>query len=306
MRLNAIIVFVLLTYLGFGCKKPNSTVEVSVYDFSWTTPNDSPVVNEGISFRSTAPVGSKLSWDFGDGSFSGVDQPFHSYSVAQAYTISLTINNDRAHAVKKVIDVKNGRINHYFYHSGTAIAGDTIFFTTNTVADSSFLWDFGDGTTSVEPTPFHIYSVAGVFEVRLNINNVPAQASGGRYLTIYADSGYTRSVLGIRQWHSGKWSKYFTLTPDETKDLSDTVSAIKFIDPSTISIFGYNLKYSPKNSTSNVLVFSAGDDSGDKLYDYQSLYYNIAKDSASSYYAHNGGTKYPDRPFSIVITYTSR
>ncbi len=302
MRLNFTVGVILFACLGFNCKKTTKSAGVLVYDFSWTTNNGGPVVNEGITFHCTAPPGSKFLWDFGDGSLSRDTQPYHSYSNAQMYTITLIVNDDHVHAVKKTIDVKDKIHPRYFYYKGVPIVGDTIFFTNNSATDSSFMWDFGDGTSSVDPAPYHIYSVSGVFEIGLKINNIPAQASGSRYLTIYKDSGYARSVIGMRQWRNGKWTKYIGFAPAETKDMPDTVSAIKFIDPVTISLFGYSLTYSPENSTSNILVFSSGHD---KLYDYKALYYNIAKDSASSYSAQNGGTKYPDTPFTIVVTYTS-
>ena len=40
-----------------------------------------------------------------------------------------------------------------------------------TAAISSWLWDFGDGTTSAEKNPSHTYARAGLYTVRLTIND---------------------------------------------------------------------------------------------------------------------------------------
>lgn len=45
----------------------------------------------------------------------------------------------------------------------------TASFTNNTTGATSYLWDFGDGTTSTEVTPAHLYANPGQYEVNLNI-----------------------------------------------------------------------------------------------------------------------------------------
>jgi gliding motility-associated-like protein len=55
-----------------------------------------------------------------------------------------------------------------------ACEGVEIFFTDESIADTSFNyweWDFGDGTTSNDTNPSHIYDSAGLYSVRLKIRN---------------------------------------------------------------------------------------------------------------------------------------
>ncbi|MFH1049646.1 MAG: PKD domain-containing protein [bacterium] len=49
-----------------------------------------------------------------------------------------------------------------------AFTGDTINFTnTSLLNPKSYLWDFGDGTTSIETNPIHIYQDSGYFNIKL-------------------------------------------------------------------------------------------------------------------------------------------
>ena len=60
--------------------------------------------------------------------------------------------------------------------SFTAAATDGVtpsvtFTDTSTQLPTSWLWDFGDGTTSTEQNPVHVYATAGAFTVELTVTN---------------------------------------------------------------------------------------------------------------------------------------
>lgn len=48
---------------------------------------------------------------------------------------------------------------------------ETIDFTDTSTGATEWLWDFGDGTTSVEQNPSHTYNVAGEYQVTLTVSN---------------------------------------------------------------------------------------------------------------------------------------
>jgi PKD repeat protein len=49
--------------------------------------------------------------------------------------------------------------------------GDTIFFSSCSENSSNYFWDFGDGQSSNETAPWHIYVNAGSFKVRIVVRN---------------------------------------------------------------------------------------------------------------------------------------
>jgi PKD repeat protein len=54
-----------------------------------------------------------------------------------------------------------------FNYAGANSAPTTVYFTNNSKNASYYLWDFGDGYTSVEVSPSHLYQNSGVYTVSL-------------------------------------------------------------------------------------------------------------------------------------------
>jgi len=54
-------------------------------------------------------------------------------------------------------------------------AGDTIWFTNLSRTSDAFEWDFGDGTTSTEEAPTHVYKLPGIYEARLTASNASGE-----------------------------------------------------------------------------------------------------------------------------------
>ena len=63
-------------------------------------------------------------------------------------------------------------------------AGDTIFFINHSTQATSYEWSFGDGYTSTDEEPLHIYSEAGHYEVKLTAINEDGTESANQTLTI--------------------------------------------------------------------------------------------------------------------------
>ena len=61
------------------------------------------------------------------------------------------------------IDPRSGRVAAWFDSSTSSGNGETI---------TSWSWDFGDGTTSTEANPFHLYETPGSYDVSLTVTTV--------------------------------------------------------------------------------------------------------------------------------------
>ena len=65
----------------------------------------------------------------------------------------------------------------------------TVNFTYNGYGAVSYLWDFGDGTTSTDQNPVHIYNDMGTYNVSLTINSGAPD---------FCESVYTLQVIAIQ------------------------------------------------------------------------------------------------------------
>ncbi len=111
-------------------------------------------------------------WDFGDGNSSTAVNPAHTYTAVGSYTVTLTatnnLGNDVATAVVEILQAPQAS----FAALPIVMLGETAVFTnTSTGDDLTFLWDFGDGATSTETNPSHLYAAEGDYTVTLTAQN---------------------------------------------------------------------------------------------------------------------------------------
>ncbi|MEM1119709.1 MAG: PKD domain-containing protein [Bacteroidota bacterium] len=116
-------------------------------------------------------------WDFGDGENSSQQNPIHQYDNSGDYDISLLVTDENG-----CTDRENAAITYApapttlsFAESSEGGCNPTPITFTNTSnpigADYDLLWDFGDGNTSTETSPTHVYEVEGVYTVSLFIES---------------------------------------------------------------------------------------------------------------------------------------
>lgn len=120
----------------------------------------------------------KWHWDFGDGRTSTEQNPVHVYVVPGSYSVQLRVENDYG---KDTIS-KEGLITineegtppvTFFTASKTFIdEGQTVEFTDQSANNPDrWLWDFGDGNSSIEQNPVHTYTLPGKYTVSLSASN---------------------------------------------------------------------------------------------------------------------------------------
>ncbi|PKG32387.1 PKD domain-containing protein, partial [Methanoregula sp.] len=135
--------------------------------------------NEKIQFTDkSGHAPTAWSWDFGDTAISTVQNPSHSYQVKGIYTVSLTARNENG----KDTEIKKGYVNvgmppkADFYPVATPYAQYSVpktvqFVDQSTNMPTSWNWDFGDGSTSTEQKPTHVYMKEGIYTVTLTVKN---------------------------------------------------------------------------------------------------------------------------------------
>ena len=115
-------------------------------------------------------------WNFGDGGAVSTEQnPSHQYTTSGTYTVSLTVSNangqdittKEAYIVTTLAPVANFKVDQ---RSGTA-PFIVQFKDLSTNNPTKWSWTFGDGTTSSEQNPRHIYPTEGGYDVKLTVSN---------------------------------------------------------------------------------------------------------------------------------------
>ncbi len=116
------------------------------------------------------------SWNFGDGKTSNEQNPRHLYEKTGVYSISLEIANSAkdSHTTVKtgyitVLPSESPVADFNFIGSKGPAPFTTQFVDTSSGDFTEWLWDFGDGGTSSEKDPKHIYAEPGVYSVKLTI-----------------------------------------------------------------------------------------------------------------------------------------
>ena len=112
-------------------------------------------------------------WIFNGGvpNISEEQNPLITYESLGAYDVQLVIGNDAGTTTKfraGYINIVNAPTSDFSYTAD----GGVIHFVNNATDATSYLWDFGDGTTSLEANPNKTYDFGGTFTVSLTaINN---------------------------------------------------------------------------------------------------------------------------------------
>jgi PKD repeat protein len=129
----------------------------------------------------TAPL--TYLWDFGDGNQSTTASGTHTYGTGRTYVVTLLVTDALGYTASWASSYVVGpALSASFIAVVTLGAGGTnsVAFTLGTLYGSSpytYLWDFGDGTTSTSANPTHVYAEAGGYLVTLTVTDAQAHES---------------------------------------------------------------------------------------------------------------------------------
>ncbi len=113
-------------------------------------------------------------WDFGDHATSDLQNPVHTYADTGYFDVTLVAyHNGCADSMKKLdyIYVKPPKP---IYNATPTISCSypvTVQFNDQSIGAQTYLWSFGDGTTSTQVNPSHTYNNPGLYDVKLVVYN---------------------------------------------------------------------------------------------------------------------------------------
>ncbi|MFT4152201.1 PKD domain-containing protein [Parafilimonas sp.] len=152
-------------YIQIGAPQIKSIKNLPFQGCAPQTLTLTPVIDTGYTISS-------YSWDFGDGTTSNAATPVHAYKEAGVYNVRLIITSKEGCSdtllIKNAVSLST-KPNADFTASPTdACASASIQFTDASTGDiSEWIWNFGDGETSLEQNPLYVYDTIGYFNVSL-------------------------------------------------------------------------------------------------------------------------------------------
>lgn len=128
-----------------------------------------------VSFTNTSSGGTgnlTYSWDFGDGNTATLPEPTNTYTAAGNFDVSLTVTDEfgctNTQLENGYIEIVDNVTIDFTANSTTVCLGEQVSFVDlSSPTPLSWEWDFGDGNTSTEQFPTHLYTTNGTYEVSL-------------------------------------------------------------------------------------------------------------------------------------------
>jgi PKD repeat protein len=167
-------------YINDTLKNPLSMNIPPISSFSHL-PNEVTIF-DSVTFYDTSydPDGKLISrfWNWGDNSTIDDVNSTHTYSDTGSYTVQLTVidNDGYSHSTSRSIHVKNlPPIVDFAINPINPKKGEIVEFIDNSVDPEgkalTHSWDFGDGNTSTQHNPNHIFEKEGTYVVQYSVRD---------------------------------------------------------------------------------------------------------------------------------------
>ncbi|MBD98885.1 MAG: hypothetical protein CMO34_03500 [Verrucomicrobia bacterium] len=127
-----------------------------------------------VSFINESIYGVDYEWDFGDGTSSTQENPTHEYFREGVYAVKLRAigvgpkrKSDEILKQDYIRVFRRPTANFITNKDEVFVPNDPLVFANRSVNADSYFWDFGDGNTSTEQSPTHLYTTPGEYQVTL-------------------------------------------------------------------------------------------------------------------------------------------
>ena len=252
-------------------------------------------LGQETAFTNTTVVTGPVShlWDFGDGVTSTLESPIHTYTNPGVYTVVLTATNFVGSDVATGTVTVHGPPDAAFTTSSPDWLGQATIFTNTTTGQEPITctWDFGDGVTSTQESPTHIYGIPGIYTVALTVINPAGSDIATDTVTIHGppEAGFTTS--------SPDWQGQITFFTNTTTGQGPIIYTWDFGDGITSTMESPTHTYA--SSGVRTVVLTAANPAGS----------NVATDTVILYSLPTAGfTAYPTegfRPLTVAFTDTT-
>ena len=161
----------------------------------FTLTSDSVCSNEIVTLHNQSLFADSVEWYINGGtpSYSNLPSPNVTFSQPGSYAITMVCHNTNGFSTyTDTIYVLQAPVLAFNWILINQQAPYYVVFTNNSQYASTFTWNFGDGQTSNEPNPYHIYTSDGSYVVTLTASN--ANCTSSTTDTISLGSTFTPST----------------------------------------------------------------------------------------------------------------
>ena len=169
-----------------NCSSDTSSITINVFanssppicDFSYI------VNNFTVSFSDSSQNANTYYWDFGDGDTSHLINPSHTYLLAGIYSVKHRVSNNLGSdsIVKQISANVQLPLADFGY---TFLASSyTVEFHDSSQNSNTYFWNFGDGDTSSQMNPIHLFPGDNTYDVKLTVSNSWGIDSITKYIVV--------------------------------------------------------------------------------------------------------------------------
>jgi gliding motility-associated-like protein len=162
-----------------ACNSPSVFTAIANYSVSnmstaFNAP-DSICLPANVFFMDQSTNATSWNWNFGDGGNSTTSSPSHTYTTPGVYTVYLISANpatcNKKDTAQQQISIFSSPIADFTWSPNPPVPNTPIEFKNFSTGATSYLWNFGDGTSSTDKDVVHNFYADGLYDVCLTAIN---------------------------------------------------------------------------------------------------------------------------------------
>lgn len=154
-----------------ACNNPDTVTKVVDLSSNFVraafTGADTVCQQTPLTFLNQSTNATGVTWYFGDGKTSTANQPQHTYDSALTYTVMLVATNpgscNKRDTLKRTVQIDKLPTADFIHDPIVPISNTPIKFTNLSQNADTYTWSFGDGRSSSDTNPSHLYRKTGSY-----------------------------------------------------------------------------------------------------------------------------------------------